>query len=494
MSQKPNILLILTDQQRLSTLSCYGQTSCITPNLDSLAERSTVFRNAYTVSPLCSPARASIITGLYPHQHGITANVGNVGCSLPQIVDSPLLLPRKLQSAGYTCGYTGKWHLCPSTDRLYYTSQERCLPKDVGFVGQGFPGHGNGGHSYQEYKDYLADNGFTPHDTIEDLLEEIKRLKVTWTGLHGTLREPDEEATMPFFLANHTISLIDRFAGDEQSEPFFIWHNFWGPHEPYYAPASYLELYDDVTIPPWPSYDWPAQTTPGPHQFYISPSASKLAWSDWEEAVKHYYAYMTLIDAAVGKIVQHLEEKGMLDNTIIMFTADHGETLGSHGGLMDKGLFHFDEIQRIPFIVFDPRTQTQPQTEEKLVSLVDVYPTVLDYAGAEFDADDLEGRSLAGLMSNPSIPWRDSVAVTSEGVCNCSITLRTLRHKNWKYCFTMSMDEMLYDLDADPHEMQNVAEDPQNQDTLKLMRRKMFEFMKRTGDGLSRYWFKFQDY
>ena len=384
--------------------------------------------------------------------------------------------------------------MCHHTEDLYYTSHELCLPKDVGFVGQNLPGHGNGGHRYPEYKAYLEANGFTPHETIEDLVQEIKKLKVTWTGLYGTLNEPDEEATIAFFLANHTNGLIDQLTAADQSEPFFIWHNFWGPHEPYYVPQKFLDLYKDISIPPWPNYKWPAQSVPGSHQFYISPSASHLTWDDWEEAVKHYYAYVTLIDAAIGKMIRHLEQKGILDNTIIIFMADHGETLGSHGGLMDKGIFHFEEIQRIPLMIFDPRQQARPRTEEKLVSLIDVYPTILDLAGAEFEGEKHEGRSLVELINNANIPWRDSVVVTSEGICNCSLTLRTVRYQNWKYCFTMSMEEMLFDLENDPFEMQNLANVPHCQDIMKLMRKKLFEFMERTDDRLKRYWFRFLDF
>lgn len=494
MKEKPNVLLILTDQQRLSTLSCYGETPCKTPNLDKLAGKSVVFQNAYTATPLCSPARASLITGWYPHQHGITANVGDIGCSLPQIVDSPELLPRQLQRAGYVCGYTGKWHLCHHTEDLYYTTQKLTLPSDVGFTGQDLPGHGNGGHKFKEYKDYLADNGYKPHEVTEDLVEEIKSLKITWTGLYGTLREPDEEATMAFFLANHTISLIDQFTAEDRGEPFFIWHNFWGPHEPYYVPQKYLEMYKDVEIPPWPNYQWPSQTTPGPHQFYISPSVNVLDWSDWAEAVKHYYAYVTLIDSAIGKIINHLEKRGVLENTVIIFMADHGETLGSHGGLMDKGIFHFEEIQRIPMMIFDPRTSGSPRVEEKLVSLIDIYPTILDLAGVDDGPAGREGRSLAALISDEDIPWRDSLVVTSEGICNVSLGLRTIRYKNWKYCFTVSMDEMLFDLAEDPHELHNLAGEPQNRETLSMMRKKLYEFMERTNDRLKRYWFRFLDY
>lgn len=166
-TDKPNILLIVTDQQRLSTMSCYDkQTVCKTPNLNKLAEESIRFENSYTACPLCSPARGSIITGLYPHNHGVTTNIGEIGCSVNNLPDSEILLSRKLMSAGYNCGYTGKWHLGSNnkdqicgqrrktkdgTCKNLYSNEEikNSIPEDVGFKGQNFEGHGGGGHGYQ---------------------------------------------------------------------------------------------------------------------------------------------------------------------------------------------------------------------------------------------------------------------------------------------------------------------------------------------------------
>ena len=111
MSKKPNILFIMTDQQRLSAVSAYGHTPCQTPHIDRLAAEGTLFENAYTTFPVSSPARASVLTGLYPHAHGVTANIHEVACSVHELPDGPHLLPRRLQTAGYSSGYTGKWHL-----------------------------------------------------------------------------------------------------------------------------------------------------------------------------------------------------------------------------------------------------------------------------------------------------------------------------------------------------------------------------------------------
>ncbi len=149
---KPNIILILTDQHRLSAIGAYSEMVCKTPNLDKLAAEGILFKNAYTASPLCSPARASLITGQHIHAHRMGSNAGNYGSNISELPDSPDLLSRRLAQAGYACGYTGKWHLGRD-------EKHSVLPSQRGFVGQDIPGHGDGGHHHHEFKKYIKDNG-----------------------------------------------------------------------------------------------------------------------------------------------------------------------------------------------------------------------------------------------------------------------------------------------------------------------------------------------
>ena len=400
---RPNIVFIFTDQQRLSTLRTYGETPCRTPNLDAIAERSVVFDNAYTSCPLCSPARATIMTGLYPTQHGVTSNCGNSSCAVPNLHDRPGLLSRRLQSAGYECLYTGKWHLGMPSDSVFGDTIPPTLPKDVGFVGQNFPGHGGGGFSYPEYHEYLERVG---HD---HKVRQVHTLGDGFVPHFGILEEP-VEATVPYFLTEHSIAQIDR--GLETDSPFFLWHNFWGPHEPYFVPERYYEMYRDVAIPEWPNYRWPAGQMEGPHQVAINPSYDELSWEEWAEAIRHYYAFMTLIDEQIGRLVDYLGHRGVLDDTLLVFSADHGETLGSHGGLMDKGIFHFEEIQHIPMLLRMPGGAHAGSRRSELVSLVDLYPTFLHAAGvaqanAECRMDLLSGADEARHGEDPKLAIAD---------------------------------------------------------------------------------------
>ena len=465
--KRPNIILLLTDQQRLSALGSYGATVCQTPNLDRLADEGVRFENAYTSCPLCSPARASIMTGLHIHAHRIGANINNFGCNLSQLPDGPDLLSRRLASAGYACGYTGKWHLgtCPKS-LAGPVPPQYAMPSTRGFTGQNFPGHGGGGFRYPEYEAYLRELGcehkVRPHKTDG---EKIRH--------YGVLEGP-VEASVPYFLAEHTIGMIDEFVSQDQ--PFFIWHNNWGPHEPYYVPQSYYDAYKDVEIPQWENYDWRPDNPHGPDQIKRHPSADRLHWEDWQESIRHYYAFATLIDEQFGRIFEHLKKRGIDDNTIIIFSSDHGETLGSHGGLVDKGWCHYEEIQHVGLIVKDPR-QKKRGTVTELASLLDLYPTILEYAGAKSGAKKVHGRSLRPLVEGRETAWRDSVFVEFFGLGNLATNMVTCRHGQMKYGWTCSNKDELYDLENDPYEMDNLIDNPRYAQEVELMRRHIYTFM-----------------
>lgn len=471
--KKPNIILFLTDQQRLSAIGAYGDTVCRTPNLDKLAARGVRFENTYTACTLCSPARASLITGLHIHAHGVGANSNEYGCDNDDLPDSPNLLSRKLQAADYACGYTGKWHLGQypkNGDKS--TGQDYAMPSTRGFTGQDFPGHGGGGFRYEEYKTYLDKNGLK-HKVIPHKEDGIKIR-------HYGVLEGKIESTVPYFLANNTMSMIDDFT--DSDKPFFIWHNNWGPHEPYFVPQEYYDMYKDVEIPEWENYDWKPQNPYGPDQIKRHPNVDELTWDDWQESIRHYYAFATFIDDQIGRILEHVDKKGIADNTIIIFSSDHGETLGSHYGLTDKGWNHYEEIQRIGLIVKDPRNpeNKQGQVRKELTSLLDLYPTILDYAGADYSKNKIHGRSLVGLIEGKTTQWRNCVFVEFFGLDNFATNMITCRYKDIKYGYTCSNKDELYDLQKDPHEMNNLIDSPDHKDIVDMMRRRIYTFMVKT--------------
>jgi len=490
--ENPNILLILTDQHRLSAVGAYGDTPCQTPNIDRLAREGVRFENTYTTCPVCAPSRASIITGQYPHNHGITSNTEDLETSLHELGDRPWLLSRRLEKAGYQLGYTGKWHLGTCQSELFGAKNQPCLPKDVGFAGQNFPGHGNGGWDFPEFRNYLSDRGLK-HE-VKPWSEPTRRVRLDEQSA-GELTQPIE-GTVPYFLTEHTLSLIDEFIESDSSNPFFMWHNFWGPHEPYRVVTEYLDRYRDVEIPPWPNYEWPARQTPGPHQATISPvlvGNTELTWEDWATYIRYYYAFTTMIDNQIGRIIDHLKKRGLLDNTVVIFAGDHGESLGDHGGLFNKGWTHFEESQRIPFIIRMPDGSGSNTVSQELVSLVDFYPTILDLAGLDKEcmnqprtptmkwpyenAHSVDGHSVLPLVRGEKCQWRDSVVVEFHGLMHTPYTMRTLRQGHFKYGFNFAATDELYDLKNDPHEQVNLISDTTYTDILQDLRFKLRDWM-----------------
>ncbi len=476
-TDRPNILLFFTDQHRLSALGCYGETPCRTPNIDRLAEEGVRFETAYTCCPVCTPARASVMTGRHIHAHGMLSNTRNLGTCVSELPDGPHLLSRRLGDAGYRCGYTGKWHLGTASTEWFGEPQHNALPRLRGFEGQNFPGHGGGGFGYPEYQAHLREHGWK---------HEVRGGTDLWGS--GILQGP-VESTVPYFLAEHTIGMIDRRA--EAGEPFFIWHNNWGPHAPYFAPERYYEMYRNVEIPRWPNFEWPAREANRPHQVKVHPRSEELSWNDWAEAVRYYYAFTSLIDDQIGRVLDHLEEIGQAENTVVIFTSDHGETLGSHGGLTDKGWHHFEEIQRIGMVMRYPAGwggggRAPGTVLPHWASLLDVYPTICELAGAEWDPGAVHGRSLVPLLRGEAPEWREELFVEFCGVNSLATSMVTCRHGDLKYGWNCSNRDELYDLSEDPWETRDLSEEPSRAADLREMRERTGGFMDRTGHGAAR--------
>lgn len=341
--QSPNIVMIVTDQQRRDTLRCYDpNTLCRTPNLDALAADSVIFDNAYTTCPVCTPARASLQTGMYPFKHGMQTNTYTLGCIVNELPDTPDLLSRQLQRhTDYSVGHTGKWHLGQGpVERSRFdrnlkhvafpdiAAGHRSLPSDVGYEGDDFPGHGGGGWDYPQYRQYLADAGLE--------LNIENRISGHYEGHYAAEVTSPVETTVEHFLTNCAMFHMERFL--QRGRPFMMGIHFWGPHEPYIAPSSALDFYRDISIPPWPSFRAEEAGKPRIHDIKRS---AVTDWSVFEPFVKHYYACMTHIDTQIGRLVGFLKERGVYDNTVILFCADHGESLGIHGGLCDKGFSYY---------------------------------------------------------------------------------------------------------------------------------------------------------
>lgn len=467
-AQRRNLILILTDQHRTDAIGCYGSEVCRSPNIDRLASEGVTFDKAYTTCSLCSPARASIMTGQFPHTHGMLTNVEVRGAAMKELQLRPDLVSEILKGAGYNLGYVGKWHL-----------GEKVVPRDFGFEGDNFPGHGGGGFNYPEYAEYLKRRG---------LSYEIRKLpRVPFYGHQAGVFEGPIEATVPHFLAENTNTLLQRFSSDwkKHGKPFFIWCNFWGPHPPYYAPEEFVAMYRDANIPPWKNFKDSLEGKPAIQREIIPVGRRHQPWSFWRERIVYYYAFATLIDHQIGRILDHLKELGLEEDTEVIFSADHGESLGIHGGLADKTCFMYEENYRIPLIVKAPALASRRGTRDShFVSLADIMPTLLEAAGIT-PPETVQGRGLLPLLEEtPPTRWREHVTAEFHRFTRL-YPQRMIRYDHYKYVYNADGLDEFYDLDSDPYELDNGISNPDYSPVIEQMQVRLFNWMTETKDVLA---------
>ena len=469
-----NILLIMTDQHALHAVGAYGAPVCRTPNIDGLAEDGILFKKAYTPISLCTPARASLLTGVYPHNHGA---VYNTGCHLPMHEDSfgenLEIYPDALLGADYRIGYCGKWH-----------AGIRKTASDGGFEGFGPRGYGNA-YSTEEYADYLMRRSIArPEPHIQ-----WSALGDTSGGMGSGYLSGKKEGHSSFFIADESIRKINEF--DKDGSPWFMAVNFWGPHAPYIPTEDCMEMYDPEDIREWPSYRDDLKSKPFLHRKYrdyICSNSKNTSWDEWAVIVSRYYAQATIIDEAIGKLLSYLKNHGLYDSTMIIFTADHGETAGIHGGMFDKGSMAYEELYHIPLIVKRSGNANAGETRNQLVSLLDITPTICGAAGAPMPAGD--GSSLMPILEDRDTGWRDTLVSEYYGH-RMVAGLRIAWHKNYKYVHNLADADELYDLLADPAELENLIDDVNYESIIDEMRARMWNEMEKSGDTLGPQGFKY---
>lgn len=477
-SKRPNILLILTDQQRLDTVSAYGlQNICRTPHIDALARRGVRFDNAFTPTAICSPARASLLTGRYPHKHGVTGN----GCCIREGTST---MADYLGRGGYELGYAGKWHVDAKRGPTGFGFEG----KD--FLGYGFPGSGVlPGLVFNEppenepnhYELYLRENGYDPKVSHGFLGTNPGCQRQEMFARH----DGPVESSIEYFVAEESIRLMEAMNGEEK--PFFLWANFWGPHSPSLVPQPYYSMYNPDDIPEHPSYCETFANKP-----YVQRHIEKMwglgdyGWRGFQEIAARYFGHCTLIDDMVGRMVETLRRLGQLDNTIIIFSSDHGDCLGAHK-LIEKGEFMYDEIYRIPLVVAHPECKKPGSTCDEFVYLHDIASTAADVAGAGEPAE-FDGRSFLSAALGRELPRkRDEVYCVFDRHFTVA-NQRMVRTRTHQFTFNSADREELYDLEEDPYQLNNVAEDSEyatiRQDLIDRMR----EYMHSLDDPVAR-WF-----
>ena len=492
-SNTPNIFFIVTDQHLKRTIGAYGGEPAITPCVDSLAREGVLFPNAYTTCPVCSPARASIQTGYYPFRHGMQTNLFMHGAMIHELADSPALLSRRLEQAGYYPALNGKWHLGfgkesfedpfyrqyghhfdRNINDIVYPSFYRSgsgMPSAVGYHGDDFPGHGNDGSGYPQFQDYLRSHG---------LPREIRMAGDNY----GEVMSP-EESTVDHFLTSRAIELAQE--GCRSGSPLFLMLNYWGPHNPMLVPGQFLDPFRNRSFSPWPSFDEDLRSKPRIHQ------ATRLRrpWAYFEDCLRYAMAYSSYIDSQIARFLSHLQSQGLYDESLIIFSADHGDGAGVHGGLVNKAFFMYEEAVTVPLIIKPPASwkSTRGSRDGRLVNLTDLYATILEAAGLPRQtAQERHGRSLVpALTTEGATNWPDTVVTEGSGVDGCLISQRMIRHGSLKYVFNAADTDELYDLEEDPHEMNNRVGDAACREKLGDIRDRLRAWMESRGDALLTY-------
>lgn len=461
-----NIVFLMTDQHSTSALGSYGNSTVQTPALDGLAASGTRFTDAFTPTAICTPARASLLTGAAPFRHKLLANYErNVGY-LEDLADDQFTFPEALHSAGWQLGLLGKWH-----------GGVRRTAADYGFAGPAL----NGWHNpvdHPDYLAYLAEHDLPPY-RISDKTRGTSPNGGEGNLMAARLHQPTE-ATFEHYLATRTIQMLERFAADPDGRPFYLATHFFGPHLPYIVPDEWFDRYDPAAIALPASV---AETFD--HKPPVQRNYSGLwAFDTLDEATSRkliaiYWGYVAMIDVEMGRILAAIDRLGLAEDTSVFMTADHGEFTGAHR-LHDKGPAMYDEIYRIPLLARVPGSPAG-QVREEFVGLTDLTATILDLAGLPTDPA-VDGRSLLPVIAGEHPSWRSAVLAEFHGH-HFPYPQRMLRTRTHKLVVNPESVNELYDLAEDPDELVNRIDDPAYGQVRGDLMAELYQRLRERGDN-----------
>jgi arylsulfatase len=485
MTRSPNLLFIFTDEQRYDTMAAYGNEKIQMPNLNRLASQSIVFDRAYVTQPVCTPSRSTIMTGLYPHTTGCIENNVPLPANIP-------CFPEMLCPGAYATAYHGKWHL---GDEIFcqHGFQEFRSIEDLYIE---YYGEGRDPETRSTYHRWLVENGFSPtKGTIFDRGE--------------TARLP-EAYGKPAYLAQEA----SRYIRQHQDEPFVLYVNFLEPHMPFFGPRD--DQYDPAEVALPENFEaCPAENQPLKarlfEQAYRRRGHSGLplrSEADWRRMIANYWGLCSLVDTHVGTILDTLFACGLDEHTIVVYTSDHGDMMGSHR-LLAKCV-NFEEAIRVPLLIRLPGQHRQVHIAEP-VSQIDLVPTLLNLMRQPIP-DHLEGKSLrprmegtaqappgdvfvewnghnnglGDMIGRVSIPeWMRDLAPESQIVRAITDPVRTvIAPDGWKLNYSPLGEHELYNLDDDPWETSNLAPRPEMRAQMEVLADRIRRWQERTGDGV----------
>ena len=451
---KPNILYLMTDQHRSDCLGCAGNRIIKTPNLDSIAADGVRFSNAYTSTPSCTPARSAILTGLSPWHHGMLG-YGRVA------EQYAFELPQAMRDAGYYLFGIGKMHWHPqkklrgyhgllvdesgraetpgfvSDYRLWFRQQAPDLDPDATGIG---------------WNDYRA----RPYALPERLHP------TTWTG-------------------DRAVEFIESY---DRPQPFLLKVSFARPHSPYDPPPRWWKRYADAQLPERVIGDWAERHAQRGKPYRNDLWQGDLGANKVRQARQGYYGNVSFVDEQIGRMLEVLEKRGLLENTLILYTADHGDMTGDHH--LWRKTYAYEASARIPMLIRwgdDILSARRGQVLSQPVELRDLLPTYLDAAGVPFDPGWFDGRSMLDLVRGKAEGWREWIDLEHATCYAPENNWTGLTDGRIKYVYyAPDRRQQLFDLKQDPGETRELSSVPEDQETLRTWRRRMIDHLAQRGE------------
>jgi len=471
--QRPNIILIITDQQRYDTIHALGFPYMETPNLDRLVREGTTFSNCFITAPSCVPSRASLFNGYYPHTTGIFRNTDTWRRSWVE----------KLSEAGYHCVNIGKMHTVPFETPLGFHERYVVENKDRYIEGR---------YYFDEWDKALGAHGLVKQQRV------LYRQRKDYSYRLGAFEwELPEELHADMFVGNMTTWWINTYP---QTEPLFLQVGFPGPHPPYDPIPGYTKSYLEKDLPlmevtneelagqPEAFLQMRKHNSEVDHDsivYLLNPTKEQR-----HRQRAYYLANVTMIDEKIGQILEALENKGYLENAVLIFTSDHGDCLGDHGHSQKWTMY--DTVVRVPTVVWSPQKFTKNRIVEGLYQLMDIGPTILEIAGVSIPRTFEAISMLPILTESPGEEPREFVfAEQGQDDILQGVELMTMvRNEKWKLVhFLGSKSGQLFDLEKDPSEICNLWLEPeyasQKQELLEVVRNWLLRSHYRTREWKS---------
>ncbi|CAA6695221.1 MULTISPECIES: sulfatase-like hydrolase/transferase [unclassified Lentimonas] len=447
------IILIQSDQHRADCLGCNGHPLVQTPNMDRMAANGLNHKQAHTPAPVCTPARTCLETGMWAAEHGTIHNWD--GPSPKYIQPGINTWAKAFSEHGWSCDYIGRWHVTPEH-----------TPTDFGYCSY---------LSDHDYNQWRAAEGL---QSLDPVTSEI--------GIDAFLGCTDphitaDQSELGWLMDRALDRITERAATDA---PFLIRLDSFAPHLPNRVPEPYASMYAPDSIEPWGSFD---------DQFVNKPYIQKqqletwniadFSWLDWAPVVSRYLGDITLLDHQIGRLMERLEQLGILDDTLIIYTSDHGDMCGGHR-MLDKHFIMYDDVTRVPLILHWPNGIKQHANIEHFVSqAIDIPVTLCEVAGVPVP-ETFSGQSLL----DPSVKPRETIYSAYDGNQFGLYTQRMVRTHEWKYVWNATDIDELYDLTNDPHELENRIKDTGCTEIIRELRKELVAWHAKTHDPMDNPW------